>query len=253
MLPEIVAVMVTVDRSPAENYLAATLDNLARSGLRSSPHVARLVVFDSGPGFSFARRTRDAGGYHEVCVVGPGPNARITANENVAKALRVGASWGPPWVVFIEDDIDVCADFFGSTAAWLADHERPDVYAYPLAAAYDQVERKYNDGCTAWRYPLASFYGTQAVAFRREDARAVADYIDGHRYELAQDGTAYDLLMSRWALARGATHFLTPAPSFVEHIGRGSVIRPRPETHRFASWPGRDWSYAGSTARRKAG
>ena len=240
------AVLITANRSPRPNYLLTTLDNLlTHGGLRAAPPELHTFTIIDGTAddLYWALDTLDPLAGREVgCVSGALP-----ANRNVAYALRFAASVGAPWVLFLEDDIDVCADFFASTAAWLADFADPRYPIFPLGANYPQVDAPTNYGC-AWEYPIDKFYGTQALALRADTAVSVADYIDTHCYSRTHDGTAYDLLIADWARANGYGSFLTPAPSFVQHIGRESVIRPRAETHVFPSWRGHRWSYVRDAA-----
>lgn len=251
---DIAAVMITVDRSPGQNYLAETLANLVRGGLLTSERLSHLVVADSGPGCAFSAAALEP---LAVAPVPPWrgniltlPGARYCANENVARALHAGVHHGAPWVLFLEDDIDVCADFFDSVGAWLDDHARDDRRIYVFGANYPEVSEATARGETSWDYRVNKFYGTQALALRSEDALSLSTYLVEHCYDRAEDGTAYDLLMADWSQQRWPEihHFLASAPSFVEHIGRKSLIRPRPETHRFPSWPGREWRYEGRRA-----
>jgi hypothetical protein len=240
---DVTAVMVTVDRTPNKNYLMETLANLRGSGMSTSTRLKWFILVDSGPGNKWAK----AGIRmlpHKCCYV-EGTDERRCANMNVAAALRAGARSRAKWVLFLEDDIDVCDNFFDSVGAWLDDHERPTRMVYPLGAAYPQVDACQKDGRTSWEYPIGKFYGTQAVALRAEHADDCARYLEEHCYDRESDGTAYDLLISDWARDRwpNINYFLTPTPSMVQHIGRSSVIRPREHTHVFGSWPGRSWSY----------
>ena len=164
--------------------------------------------------------------------------------ENVAAALRQGYSRSfAAWVVFLEDDIDVCDRFFDSVGAWLDDCARDDRRVYALGSC--QVSKKSRG--RAADIGIEHFFGTQAFALRRDDAIDLSAYLDEHVYDRTDTGAQYDLLMHDWALTRwpSVRHFLASVPSFVQHIGRESVIEPRPSTHLFASWPGREWSYVG--------
>lgn len=237
---DIAAVMVTVDRSPGANYLAETLTNLHRSDLARSIDQGRLLRLELvSPDLGFAADAIDD------CYTGGASEGKCPANLNVASALRLGADTGAPWVLFLEDDIDVCADFFDSVGAWLDDHARDDRRVYAFGANYGWIEEATAAGCTAANYPIGKFYGTQAFALRSEDALSLSAYLVAHCYDRTDDGTAYDLLMADWARQTWPEigHFLASCPSFVDHIGRTSSIRPRPETHTFPSWPGREWSY----------
>jgi len=239
MSHDIHAVMITIDRSPSPNFLSETMENLRRSDLATSYRLERLTVVDSGTSIEWAipavipsQRVRMVGAPTPRC-----------ANLNVATALRMGQT-GMPWILFLEDDIDVCANFFDSVGAWLDDHAREDRRVYSFGANYGDVKEIARAGGTSWNYPIRMFYGTQAFAIRSSDAVDLADHLEANP-EHCGDGTGYDLLMHGWSKARwpDVKHYLASVPSFVQHIGMSSVIRPRKIIHTFPSWPGRGWSY----------
>lgn len=248
MTRDLAAVLITVDRSPEPNYLAETLRNLGRAGTAASERLEKFVVVDNDPGADFALMTVDRLNPTErpprVHLDSMPEDMDRCANLNVSWSLGVGAQYAP-WVLFLEDDIDVCADFFDGVGAWLDDYARGDRRVYPLGANYGWVQEAQRNGQFAVDYPVGDFYGTQAFAIRSDDAVDLSRYLIAHCYDRTDDGTAYDLLIADWHAQRYPEigHFLTPAPSFIQHIGWSSVIRPRPETHVFPSWPGRDWSY----------
>ena len=237
---DIAAVMVTVDRSPQRNYLLTTLDNIRKSR-KSSARLHSLTLFDSHTGFA----SRHAIGLDgDLRVVQSA--RRLCGSMNVATALYMGAASSPDnvkWVLFLEDDIDVCADFFDGVGAWLDDYGDSEHLVYPLAAGYRWVDAAVKSGESAHVYPVRQFYGTQAFVMRIDDALNLSSYIADDPYRKNDEGVSWDLMMHDWATKHGASHFLTPCPSFVQHIGRESTVNPRPKTHQFASWPGREWSY----------
>lgn len=248
MSRDIAAVMITVDRTPRQNYVEETLGNLARAGLFRSNRVDSLLCCPSKLSDD-NRPLLDAW----LNTVGPWMAARIIhplkdylPNENVARALAAGVATSAPWVLFLEDDIDTCADFFDSVGAWLDDHARPDRHIYAFGCAYPQCAELPERGIHAWHeYPIRGFWGTQAFAISSEDAASLSEYLQRDPYVMNPAGAAWDLAMHKWAAERWPEieHFSISCPSFVEHIGRESVIDPRPTTHTFPSWPGREWSY----------
>jgi hypothetical protein len=240
---DIAAVMVTVDRSPSPNYLAETLGNLKRSDLRTSSRLHSFALSDSGLGLEWSRSVAESVFPELEFEELRSEPKRRNANTNVAHALHHGYNAGVPWVLFLEDDIDVIDRFFDSVGAWLDSHARPDRHLYALGCPYAGRERT-----GAWEYAIDGFYGTQAVAFRRDDALDLSNYLVEHCYDRHPDGAMYDLLMHDWAYDRWPRikHFLASIPSFVQHTGRESVINPRAHTHIFPSWPGPEWSYAGA-------
>lgn len=226
------ATMITVDRSPKQNFLRRTLENLTRSGVFASPLLDGFTIVDSGSRVSFIDDAT-VNVERDVAI----DSAVRVPTENAARALKLGAESGSPWVLFLEDDIDVCGRFVESTAAWLGEHERA-YKVFPLGANYDAVKGCVRRGERAWPYGVAQYYGTLAVAMRRETAADLAAFLAerAHRQE-------YDLLMAEWARGQGISHFLTPAPSFVQHIGVESVIRPGSVFHTYETWPGPTWIY----------
>lgn len=248
---DIAAVMITCDRSPQRNYLGETVDNLIRG--RLSIGTSRLVtapdvvapLFLSSDGEQVGPDTLSICDdlKYTICL---NWNPWECPNLNVANALRVGSGMGEPqWVLFLEDDIDVCADFFDSVGAWLDDHAREDRRIYSFGANYPQVQELYGQGIYAWDYPIEQFYGTQSFAIRPGDALSLAEYIREHCYDRSPDGTQWDLLMQDWSREKypEIDHFLASCPAFVDHIGEESVVMPGRKGHTYPSWPGREWSY----------
>lgn len=238
------AVMVTANRQPQENYLADTLINLENADL-DCPRLTDLQIFDMGENFALDT-------CHEVIPIPPLPigvhsnNGTVeTANNNVSRALVNGARTGAEWVLFLEDDISVISNFFDAILKWLAKNASQDRRVYPLGAAYDAVDLYVDMGMDAWNYPIDQFYGTQAFVLRAEDAFDLATYLAMDPYRVNETGTAWDIIMAKWAKEKWPEigHFLTPAPSFVQHIGMSSIVQPRDVIHTFESFPGEDWSY----------
>lgn len=198
--------MITINRFPRENYLHTTLDNLFRGGL------SELQLFN---------------GY------GLSPSA------NAARALRAGALAGQKWVLFLEDDIDVCADFIGSVERWL-DHCPEHRIIYSLGSTFHEVTR--SDSDSHWcDYPIDYFYGTQAFAVKSYGAFALAGWIESNPGGRLLG--EYDLMIADYARERKVDNFIASCPSFVQHIGRDSIINPRESTHTFDTWLGREWSF----------
>ena len=228
-------VMITVDRVPRRNFLAETLANLKRSGVFDSPLLESFSIVNSN--FDTKDFIYEAIGDLPISVYSPIGGMR-KATENGAMALAIGSESQADWVLFLEDDIDVIDKFLESTDLWLARHGRRSV-VFPLGANYADIAALYRLGADdAWTYELGMFYGTLAFALTPGHAKAVSDYWYANR----RDQT-YDLLMSRWAREQKVEHFVTPVPSFVQHIGRESAIRPGSPFIQYESWPGRRWRY----------
>lgn len=238
---DITAAMVTIDRSPNDNYLAQTLCSLKSSDLLESRRLEKLTIFNSCPDSWAESAILSDGQLRRVGAFTPFD--RLNANHNVAEALRRSGERSIGWVLFLEDDIAVCASFFDSVGAWLDDYATDEHKIYAFGAAYPQIDECTAGGLSSWQYPIGSFYGTQCFAIEAIDAIDLAAYITAHCYDRQSDGTSYDLLMCGWAREYDDTHFLASCPSFVQHVGSRSVIRPRADVHTFPSWPGTGWSY----------
>lgn len=162
------------------------------------------------------------------------------ANRNASDALEFASGIQRPWVLFLEDDIQVCARFFDSVSAWLTRWQSPEYRIYSFGCAYPEVSERI-PGRESWPYPIDQFYGTQAFAIRREDAATLAEYLATTDDPPGQ----YDLSMHKWArkFYPSLNYFLASVPSFVQHIGTVSSIRPDEPSFTFQSFPGEDWSY----------
>lgn len=238
---DITAAMVTIDRSPSDNYLSQTLHSLKSSDLLGSNRLETLTIFDSCTDSWAESIVQSDDQLRRVGIFTP--CHRLNANHNVAEALRQSGERNSNWVLFLEDDIAVCASFFDSVGAWLDDNATDEHKVFAFGAAYPQIDEYVARGLASWQYPIGAFYGTQCFAIEAIDAIDLAAYITAHCYDRESDGTAYDLLICDWAKEYGDGYFLASCPSFVQHTGRSSVIRPRAETHTFPSWPGISWSY----------
>lgn len=238
--------MITVDRSlkgKRTNYLGETLRNLDRAGVFTSPRLRSFTLCDSlsDPRMWCSEELVFAAGRIE-----PGNATSRSACENAGHALICGGLTGAKWVLFLEDDIDVCEDFLGSVGRFLDKYGRGERFRlFAFGAAYDQLKQQRHLGLDYWIYPVNAFYGTQAFAIRAEDAVSLGRYISSNPVVRGvYNPNAYDLMFHDWAknLYPGNC-FLASAPSFVQHIGRESICTGKEETHQFESWPGREWSY----------
>jgi hypothetical protein len=251
-MQEIVVVMVTLDRFPQENYLAETLQNLKRAGVWESENLHSFHMFDSGSFSKWPDTVIDADMIHNKKIHIHRANLFRVANLNVAEALNFGASLNRKWVLFLEDDIDVCDKFIESVTLWLNENGlREDRHIFAFGANYDSIDSAYALKKTTWDYGINLFYGTQAIAFRSRDAHNLSCYLKENVFSQNAEGTAYDLVMASWAkdVWPEIKYFLASVPSFVQHIGRESIINPRPKTHMFPSFPGHNWKYEGQKER----
>lgn len=242
-MKDIAISMVTIDRSPSRNYLRETLQNLSRSGIWQSHRLHSFHLSDSEPKNQWSRLESK---YYALTLHRPSFSPLIPS-LNVATALMHGYQSGAKWILFMEDDVDVCHHFLDSVAIWLDLHATPAFPVYSFGTNYDAIASVAKGGGTYWRYPVKTFYGTQCFAINNENARSLSKYLEENPFYQNINAGAYDLIMQNWALQEWPNnrHFLAACPSFVQHIGRHSIINPRKDVHSFKSWPGREWSFAG--------
>jgi len=239
---DIALTMITIDRSPGTNYLYDTLRNLRRGGVWDAERFHSLHLCNSTIESRWARQQSYtfALSFHR-------PNKDLLPSLNVAAALRAGYSTGCKWIVFLEDDIDVCDFFIESVSKWLDLHQADHFRVYSFGANYDAVKITAASGGTYWQYPVTAFYGTQCFAIRRDDALSLSHYLEDNPLYKGTSAGAYDLILQEWSKYEypQLKNFLASAPSFVQHIGRHSIINPRQDVHSFPSWPGRNWTFTG--------
>lgn len=231
---DLAVVMITCDRTKrgGVNYLRETLRSITDSQL---PDNAGFFVHSSDCGSEF----RHLNGISlEFPALGlkafSAAEYKLSPAENAIAALKLGARYSSGWVLFCEDDIRVCTDFFGSVERWLVKHATPgpEPMLYSFGASYPMPAHS-----DCWLYPVEKFYGTQCFAVRARDARDIADFLASDA-ELAFNPGTYDLAIFRWACARGITHFRASNPSLVQHIGERSSIRADGSHFEFASFTG---------------
>jgi hypothetical protein len=228
-MKDIVLTVITADRSPGENYLAETLGNLSRSGVWADPSFYGMYIVSTSPETKwFARDVEDL-----MSVKLSIPVVPRLACVNAGEALLLGAASGADWVLFLEDDIDVCSDFLGSVNRWL------DLYSQERNTLYAFGSAHFADGLADWvEISPGIFFGTQCFAIRATHAKELGFYLKS--CPLTRLPGKYDLMIADWL---GEEKILVSSPSFVQHIGRNSLIEPRPDVHIFKSWPGRNWRF----------
>jgi glycosyltransferase involved in cell wall biosynthesis len=171
-----------------------------------------------------------------------------TLHQTAAVAIRSASEAAARWVLVLEDDIDVCDDFLESVAAWLEQHATSRHRMYAFGASYSpQIRLANNAGRTIWPYHIPQFYGAQALAWAREDAQQLAEWLgDDPSYKGNRDAH-HDILLQQWGQGLGLTHFAASVPSFVQHIGTESTLDNDPFVF---PWPGSEWSYTEAAPKR---
>lgn len=249
---DIAVVMITCDRSQhngRQNYLTGTLQSLFRSGLWRSTRLNGFDVFTSNP-------ESNAHVSHELQTMTRFSRLHLAgqtylACENAGRALIAGSlQMGANWVLFIEDDVEVCSDFLNSVGRWLDQHGKSDNYQlFAFGAAYSQTLVNYKRGATAWEYPVDAFYGTQCFAVRPRIASIIGSYLSQTpMIRGVRNPNAYDLMIQDVINAQFVSPmFLASCPSFVQHIGKQSICTGKPEedVHTFISYQGSQWAYKG--------
>lgn len=149
---DIAVVMITVDRSPKRNYLRETIDNLERGGVFTSERLRSFTLVLGQPITEVSESYR----YIDTRSAFPMISAhqRLLPCENAGGALILGsklASSHPNgWVLFLEDDIDCCADFLGSVGRWLdryGDNPSWRSALYQFGCSYPQICQTHKEEC----------------------------------------------------------------------------------------------------------
>ena len=237
--------LVTVDRTPRPNYLAQTLRNFERGGIFKSSLFHSLSIADSGVGTHWPSPALIESGisltHVGVCRTG----ARRPSSVNAATALAAGVATGCEWILFFEDDVDVCGDFLESVDRWLTAYAKPEYHVFPFGANYPHVQVAADNLEFVWEYDTHLFYGSQCFAIRADDARSLADYWSTNPEVPGGTDMAIDIMVAQWHRLKFPTqpNFLASAPSFIQHIGRASYATTKEVTHTFASWPGPFWVF----------
>lgn len=238
------------------NYLGDTLTNMVRAGVLDAPSLTDFIICgdpSDTPEFFSANVPMACLASPKFLVVTA--CERLTSNLNAAQALELGANAQsePDWVLFCEDDIDVCADFLEGVAAWLTKHQRDEVRLYTFGSA--AADPDHPVGMDLLSVP--AFYGTTCYAMRRTDAYMMAVYVqdnplyNGGRFYGMGDGAgvpvAHDLHYHQWhaKFYPEVKHIGFSTPSFVQHIGAESGISNRSHEITYKSWLGREWRYRG--------
>ena len=166
----------------------------------------------------------------------------LTPNMNGVTALRLAAKDKADWILFLEDDIDIIDDFIGSVERWITKFAHPEILVYPLCSFYPEISRSFHkDG--VWQISTDLYYGSQAILFRTQDALDYANWL-AMRPEVE---TQFDLNIVHWHANRRpkVTVFISPAPCFVDHIGKESLMGTWERTGSVQDFAGRQWSYHG--------
>lgn len=233
--------MITMDRTPKENYIKDTIMSLKKGGVFDSNILGAFNILVSNQNSDFLNFIE----LDSVNIVIP--EEAKNGNENYASAVLQGYKDNCDYIMLIEDDISVCAKFLESTVKWL--EERFVNTDYSLAAIYSPYEQCnicLKGNINYWDYPIPAFYGTQCVVIRPEDAVNLYEYLLDTDSKLtgAYKGKGWDLIMAKFYKKKypDRANFITCCPSFVQHTGDDSVIDTL-NFHKSPSFKGENWSY----------
>lgn len=234
----------TADRTPKKNYLGGTVRSLIAGGVLAN----RIHVFSTSPDTDWIV------GQLPECppVVVYRPVEKRNPNQNGVAQVEALDYQPADWLLMLEDDIRVCADFEGSVLRWLGRHSRPDVHVYRFCAFGGCKFRKPEVS----GYPLREQRGSQAIALRADEARDFAKWSTEnhtcwrpHRAPFQNQRTnGFDKLVGYWALSRWPEQRigLVSRPMFVHHIGKQSLLHERTVTNELY-FAGERWSYRGAS------
>ena len=236
-MTEQIAVVIKAARRAAngDEYLKQTVENFWRAVPLNDPVHSLQVSWTEGPvGVFGGGRFNDTAGWSAK---------RLTLHQNAARSIRLAANAGAEWAMVVEDDVDFCDDFLGSVLRWVHDVERTgeSFPMYVLGANYAQIEAAKMRGHIFWHYAPKNFYAAQALLWRSDVAKRLADWLgDDPSYNGIREH-GHDLLLGKWGLLQNPACFCASVPSFVQHIGVTSGIGNK--QFHFPTWPGREWKY----------
>ena len=103
---KIAVVIITVDRVPGNNYLSNTLESLRASGACDDTRFS-IDIYHSGA----ERSNLDISLIKNCNATLHLYETKTHTNLSSYNALNIAVNRNPEYVVFLEDDIDVCSDF----------------------------------------------------------------------------------------------------------------------------------------------
>lgn len=233
-------VMITVDRAMLgrQNYFQRTMESFKRARLWESKTPFEFHIFDSGS--------------KDTSFIAPWPKEpnvklhtswwRVPPKINAGRALLVGSELGADWVIFVEDDIVVCADFLDGVAAFIEKHANEKYRAVTFYTPYREVEHAKKRNEPFWEYPVKAFYGTQCLAFRTKDAESLGRYLLLD-LKFEQNTPSYDLIMKEWMYHHHPDnpYFQATVPCYAQHVGEESFLLPG-RFHSCGGFAGEGWS-----------
>jgi len=246
MPPRFCIVISTADRSPGDNYLLDTLENLQASGVFSSRIPHELVIVDTGKGVRHRAQAEIWLATRGIPATVITPEEKCSGLRNAAEGLKY-ASLTASWVIFLEDDVETCGMFLESVSAWLSDLPESEYDFHPLCAGYSSKAGRERTQ-KVWEFPISAFYGTQGYVVSRQVARSIGVYLDELEDQTHQR-FGHDMAIKAWANKRWPEliYFQAPGMDFVQHIGKNSSIHPG-RFHQYPHFGGLRWTYRGSGA-----
>lgn len=248
----------TANRAPKRNYLGQTVRQMLARSQDFPP--SDLHIFPTDPDIAWLHRElgdvpwldRD---WDRLPVVRVHvPDHHCAPNANGVRQVRVDGN-PTDWLVMLEDDVEVCADFYGSVERWLTDYADPDIHVYRLHALPETPLKRV--GKYAALAPLREMKGSQAVVLRMWDALLFASWATAHpRNWRPKDAPfqqhperGFDKLIGYWALQQwpDQPNGLVALPMLVNHIGRESALHSH-GLRNDARFAGAQWRYQGAAS-----
>ena len=215
-------VMRTVDRGTT-NYLTNTIASLADQGVPPE----RIHLFPTAPNIRYiSPRTLRRCTLHA-------PARQYRATENMGVALL-----GAPqcaWVIHLEDDVRLCADFVGSASRWLDAHATE---AHRLFTFFAPDARLIRPSIVlrrpTFQFPIEKWASAVAVAMRGADAGPCGRWIldaaptwrVGPSYPPWANHRGSDKMLAAWQAQAypDVREALGSCPCFVQHLGKVSSL-----------------------------
>jgi len=221
-------VIGTYNRTPGPNYLCGLVASLRRSGLWTCGllHAQTLVIADGGsPSLMHCLPVAETAGEGESIDLAL-PGVRLSPNEAFLHVVEEGLKTQAPWVITLEDDVQVSTRFLVQVHDWLQRHAADWMQVIPLYCPYREVAKVQEQGATGWGYPVQAFYGTQALLWRRQALASYRDWYAAGGIDGQGGGGWCDMQIKAWhkTMWPEQTYFATPVPSLVQHIGTFSAL-----------------------------
>ncbi|MDX1379289.1 MAG: hypothetical protein R3307_10590, partial [Anaerolineales bacterium] len=163
--------MPTVNRHPGPNYVEATIDDLAKSGLFDFPDVSLTLVESGSRDLAYLDFLRD----QRLPVRVEHSPERLPLNLNHARALELGAERTDAYVLFLEDDIVVREDLMPAIDRFLTRYDQKS-RVWSFFYGRPDILEAYLRGDDHILVAGEDFFGTLCMVLHKRDARTLAGF-----------------------------------------------------------------------------